>query len=351
MKHILIVDDSKTILFYAKSVLSDTYEVSTVTSGEQALEFLKENDCDIILLDINMPDMDGFEVMHRIRSGKHANIPVIFLTADNEAKTERRCLEMGASDFITKPFVPDVMHLRIGHILELEELRKNLEKKLEERMRHITHMQQLMVLGMASMVESRDNSTGGHIKRTSGVVRIFAKKLLDQDDYMTKDFLDKVVRAAPMHDLGKITVDDAVLRKQGKFTEAEYEKMKKHAEEGAKIVRQILEGVEEEKFIKITENIAHYHHEKWDGTGYPLGLSKEMIPVEARIMALADVFDALVSKRCYKEPYSYDKAFGIMEGSLGTHFDPRLGKIFILCRPELERFYNAMNEKSQETPK
>ncbi len=345
MKHILIVDDNKTSLSSAKSALNDTYKITAVTSGAQALKFLEKNRCDIILLDINMPEMDGFEVMKKIReNSERADIPIIFLTADSEAETESKCLEEGAADFIAKPFVLNVMRSRISRILELDDLRKNLAEKLEERTRHISHIQQMMVLGLATMVESRDNSTGGHIKRTSMVVETFAGRLYQSDLGLSKSFLEKVMRAAPMHDLGKIAVDDRILRKQGKFTQEEQEEMKKHSYEGARIVKQILEGVEEDEFVKIAVNIAHYHHEKWDGTGYPTGISGEAIPIEARIMALADVFDALVSKRCYKEAFSYDMAFDIIEKSLGTHFDPELGRIFISCRPELERLYDNLQQ-------
>ena len=200
---------------------------------------------------------------------------------------------------------------------------------------------------MASMVESRDLSTGGHIKRTSMVVKVFAKKLALQQNGLTPAFLDMVVRAAPMHDLGKIAVDDQILRKQAKFTDEEYEQMKKHSAEGAKIVRQILEGIEEPEFVQIAENVAHYHHEKWNGAGYPNGIAGEEIPIEARIMALADVFDALVSKRCYKEPFSYDSAFTIIRESIGSHFDPELGEVFLSCRPELEEMYDTFAGRRQ----
>lgn len=343
MYHILIVDDDKTNLSAAKNALSDAYKITAVTSGEQALKFLNNNICDLILLDINMPEMDGFEVMDKIKANpERANIPIIFLTADNDPQTESRCLEAGAMDFIAKPFVLNVMMSRISKLLELEALRKDLAGQLEERTRHIKHIQEMMILGMASMVESRDLSTGGHIKRTSMVVEIFAARLSREIPNLSKSFLEKVIRAAPMHDLGKIAVDDVILRKQAKFTPEEYTEMKKHSAEGARIVKQILEGIEEEEFVKIAVNVAHYHHEKWDGTGYPEGLSGEDIPLEARIMALADVFDALVSRRCYKEAFPYSEAFGIIENSFGTHFDPQLGKIFLECRPQLEELYKSM---------
>ncbi len=343
MKHILIVDDNKTSLSSAKAALNDVYKVTAVTSGAQALKFLENNRCDIILLDINMPEMDGFEVMKRIRSNsERADIPIIFLTADNDAATESRCLEEGAIDFIAKPFVINVMRSRISRIIELDDLQKNLAEKLDERTRHIRHIQHMMVLGIATMVESRDNSTGGHIKRTSMVVERFANRLISMGYGFSVPFLKDVIRAAPMHDLGKIAVDDRILRKQGKFTDEEYLEMQTHSKEGARIVRQILDGVENDEFVDIAVNIAHYHHEKWNGKGYPAKLSGEEIPVEARIMALADVFDALVSQRCYKEAYSYERAFGIIEESIGSHFDPELGRIFIGCRAELEDLYNSI---------
>ena len=194
---------------------------------------------------------------------------------------------------------------------------------------------------MAQVIESRDLNTGGHVKRTSDVVRIFSNKLLDSDMGLSKDFLEFVIRSAPMHDLGKIGVDDAILRKQGRFTDEEYEKMKKHSEIGASMIDSILTSVEDEEFVKIALNIAHYHHEKINGKGYPKGLTGEEIPIEARIMALADVFDALVSKRCYKEAFSYDKAFEIIKKDAGTHFDIALANIFIQCRKELEAYYEA----------
>ena len=168
-----------------------------------------------------------------------------------------------------------------------------------------------MILGMADMVENRDNSTGGHIKRTSEVIKIFSKKLLSYSDEFAVDtnFLALVTKAAPMHDLGKITIDDAILRKTGKYTTEEFNAMKSHTTEGARIVESLLQGVEDENIVQIAKNIAHYHHEKWNGQGYPTGIGGIDIPIEARIMALADVYDALVSERCYKEAYSYEKAF------------------------------------------
>ncbi|MGN0583403.1 MAG: HD-GYP domain-containing protein, partial [Oscillospiraceae bacterium] len=179
------------------------------------------------------------------------------------------------------------------------------------------------------------------IRRTSEVVRIFSEKLLHSDMDFDPQFLELVIRSAPMHDLGKIGVDDAILRKQSRFTDEEYSKMKVHSEMGAEIVRKVLTDVEEKEFVEVASNVAHYHHEKVNGKGYPDGLAGDQIPVEARIMALADVFDALVSKRCYKEAFSFDKAFEIIKNDSGSHFDTRLTEVFLQCRPELEQFYSS----------
>lgn len=228
-----------------------------------------------------------------------------------------------------------------NYLNAIENYNSNLQKEVARKTADIVHIKDMMVLGMATMVESRDNSTGGHIRRTSRVVEIFSDRLsgcLDEFG-ISEEFLQMVIKAAPMHDLGKIAVPDSVLQKQGKFTAEEYEIMKRHSAEGARIVNDILKGVESEEFVRVAVNVVHYHHEKWNGQGYPTGISGEEIPIEARIMALADVFDALVSKRCYKDAYSFDTAFGIIEESLGTQFDPELGRVFLMCRKELEQFY------------
>lgn len=225
----------------------------------------------------------------------------------------------------------------------IENYNKDLEDEVKRQTEEIKVIRDKTMLGMAQMVESRDLSTGGHIKRTSVVVSIFAKELLKSDLGLTEDFLKNVERAAPMHDLGKIAVEDKVLRKQGRFTDEEYTEMKKHAAAGAEIVSKILTGIEDPEFVNIAINVAHFHHEKFDGNGYPDKISGDAIPIEARIMAYADVFDALVSKRCYKEAYDYDKAFNIINESIGTHFDPKLASAFMACRSELEEFYSTQS--------
>lgn len=220
----------------------------------------------------------------------------------------------------------------------------DMSHSIAQQNKRIISIQDSIIRGMAVMVERRDNSTGGHINRTSECVRVFVGKMKESSQFsMSDSFIKNIIKAAPMHDLGKIAIDDAILRKPGKFTPEEFEEMKKHAEAGAEIVREVLKESDED-FKKIAENVAHYHHEKWNGTGYPTGISGENIPYEARIMALADVFDALVSKRCYKDSMDYDKAFSIIKESLGTHFDPVLGEFFISCRSDLENLYNNLPE-------
>ncbi len=247
-----------------------------------------------------------------------------------------------------------ISRMKMGYLFELRDdteqqnyikginsFNKELSHLIEERTAQLTDMQDSIIRGMATMVESRDNSTGGHILRTSDCMDIFAAELSKHKELeaITPNFCKLLIKAAPMHDLGKIAVDDAVLRKPGKFTPEEYEKMKKHPAEGAIIVEKVLHNINDEDFKRIAINVAHYHHEKWNGQGYPDKLKGNEIPLEARIMALVDVFDALVSKRCYKEAKSFDEAFEIIKNDLGKHFDPVLGKIFIECRPQLEHYY------------
>lgn len=222
-----------------------------------------------------------------------------------------------------------------------------LEAELAIQAEKIQRIQSSIITGMARMVESRDNSTGGHINRTSAGVRCIIEHIADNYAFpwCTAEFCKNIIEAAPLHDLGKVAIDDNILKKKGKFTPEEFDVMKKHTVEGAKILPIVLNEVEDPDFKKIAENVAHYHHEKWNGSGYPEGLKGEQIPVEARIMALADVFDALVSKRCYKEPFSYDNAFGIIQESFGTQFDPELGAIFLECRDRLEELYNTFDLK------
>ncbi len=220
----------------------------------------------------------------------------------------------------------------------------DLETEVRRKTENLVQLHNKLILGMAAMVESRDNSTGGHIRRTSEGVRILMDAM-DPADLPDAEFCANLIKAAPMHDLGKISVDDVVLRKPGKFTPEEYEKMKAHAAEGARIVHEILKDTEDEQFRILAENVAHYHHERWDGNGYPDGLKGEQIPLEARIMAIADVYDALVSKRVYKDAMSFEKADSIIMEGMGTQFDPGLKSCYVAARPQLEAFYRSVDSE------
>lgn len=340
-KTILVVDDDKTNLIIAERLLSEEYKVISVISGQQALKFLEKKKPDIILLDINMPDMNGFEVMRILQENEQwKKIPVIFLTADREADTEVQCLKMGAVDFVGKPFEPEIMKNRIKRTLEIEEYRKDLEGAVRRQTMKIDRMQREVIISMANLIESRDGSTGEHVKRTSYYVNIIAEELGKRNiftDIINERFLYNLEKAAPMHDIGKIKVPDYVLQKPGKLTDDEFEIMKKHAADGGQIIKETMCNIEEEDYMEVAYNVATYHHEKWNGKGYPSGLCGEQIPLEARIMAVADVFDALISKRCYKDAMPLDKAFDIIEESAGEHFDPQIAKIFIELRPEIEK--------------
>ncbi len=229
------------------------------------------------------------------------------------------------------------------YISLINQYNTDLREEVAEKTAHIVEMHDRLILSMAAMVESRDNSTGGHIRRTSEGVRILTEEMQkDGALRLTEDFCRDLIKAAPMHDLGKIAVDDAVLRKPGRFTPEEFEKMKAHAAEGARIVHDILEGTDDHDFRRIAENVAHYHHERWDGSGYPEHLAGEQIPLEARIMAIADVYDALVSRRVYKDSMSFAQADKIITEGMGTQFDKALEPYYIAARPRLEAYYRTV---------
>ena len=232
------------------------------------------------------------------------------------------------------------------YIRLLDTYNESLQQQVDAKTRHIVEMHDNLIMSLAMMVESRDNSTGGHIKRTSEGVRILIDEIAGEGSLpLTPEFCRDVVKAAPMHDLGKIAVDDAVLRKPGRFTEEEFAKMKRHAAEGARVIHEILLHTDDESFKTVAENVAHYHHERWDGSGYPDGLAGEQIPIEARIMAVADVYDALVSKRVYKEAYDFERADRIILEGMGTQFDPGLRSVYEHARPRLEQYYEQLYQE------
>ena len=220
-----------------------------------------------------------------------------------------------------------------------------LENEVALKTAHIQNVQDSIITGLAKVVESRDNSTGGHIERTSLIIRTFSSALVENavELGITRQFVRNLIKAAPMHDIGKIGVDDFILRKPGNFTDEEYNMMKSHSAKGAAMLGTVLSEVDDEDFVNIAINVAHYHHERWDGKGYPKGLSGEEIPIEARIMALADVLDALLSKRYYKEAFSFEKAIGIIADGLGTQFDPIIGRIFVENSDDFRRLYENIS--------
>lgn len=351
---ILVVDDDTSNLALAQKILGKEYRIAAANSGAVALKYLENNCPDLILLDINMPEMDGFQVLEKMKQmERFTNIPVIFLTADNDPETETRCFATGAVDFVAKPFIPDVLMSRVRKTLELETYRTNLENMVEEqtriitaRTRRISQIQEQVIMGMATLIETRDNSTGKHVKNTKTYVKMIAQELKARNiyaDILTDDYIMNVYKAAPLHDVGKIKISDAILRKPGKLTEEEYNSMKLHSVYGREIINEIIGGVEDPEYVKIAEDIAMYHHERWDGTGYPIGLKGEDIPLCARIMALADVFDALYEERCYKEPIRpvFKIMQTLMEGR-GTQFDPLITDVFVSLEQEIKELLGEL---------
>lgn len=345
---ILVVDDDKTNLSLAQRILGPQYRIAASNSGQAALKYLENHRPDLILLDINMPDMDGFEVMERLRSNAHTkSIPVIFLTADSLAETEVRCFRMGATDFVAKPFVPDILLSRVSKTIELDQYRHNLEnmvnaqaqKIMEDSMR-LGRIQDSVVIGMANLIESRDGSTGKHVKNTQNYVRMIATELLSRGHFtkeLTPAYIEDLCKAAPLHDVGKIKIPDAILQKPGRLTPEEFETMKLHTTHSGKIIQTIIGDIEDGPYVRLVEDIALYHHERWDGTGYPAGLTGTSIPLSARIMAVADVFDALYEERCYKPPVRpIERIMQIMSEGRGTQFDPVILDVFMDMLPQLK---------------
>lgn len=318
MKHILIVDDNKMNLIMAKQELSAEYLVTPVTSGAQALLFLEKKSTDLILLDINMPEMDGRETMRRIRANAAWNhIPIIFLTADSSPETEAQCLSDGADDFIAKPFVPQVMRRRISKILELHDLRNELETKLEEKTKQLELVTLNAVMAIAKAIEAKDSYTSGHSDRVAMCSVAMAERLGWEDER-----IKNLQYAALLHDIGKIGVPDAVLNKPVGLTEEETEIIRQHAVSGGEILKEI-------HTIPNLRNGALYHHERYDGEGYPKGLKGEEIPMEARIIAIADTYDAMTSDRAYRPRLIEKDVFSELKKGRGTQFDPELVDLFI----------------------
>lgn len=331
---ILVVDDTEANIDIIVATLENDYNnISAAFDGETALELVESNPPDIILLDIMMPKMDGYEVCRRLKANEATrNIPIIFITALSDAEDEARGLGFGAVDYITKPFKPAIVKTRVRNHLELKRYRDHLEELVKERTEELALTQEVTIESMAALAEYRDPETGGHIRRTRGYVKALAEHLQDHPRF--KDFLDDATidllyKSAPLHDIGKVGVSDNILLKPGKLTDEEFEEMKKHTIYGRDAIRCAEKKLGSNSFLGLAREIAYSHQEKWDGSGYPEGLRGEEIPIPGRLMALADVYDALISKRVYKPPFPQKKAVTIIIEGKGKHFDPDIVDAFL----------------------
>ncbi len=337
---VLIVDDTEENVDLLVEALGDEYELSVAMDGYAALEIIKVNPPDIILLDVMMPGISGYEVCEKLKENDDTSgIPIIFLTAMTDIESKTKAFHAGAVDYITKPFdamevkarVNTHLSLRLAKI-EISKQNKTLEEKVLERTEELSLTQEVTIEAMACLAEYRDPETGGHIKRTKNYVRVLAQKLRSipkYADYLTDDVIDLMYKSAPLHDIGKVGIRDEVLLKPGRLTDKEFEEMKSHTVIGHNALYTASKKLGEHSFLKYSMDFAKYHQEKWDGSGYPDGLSGDKIPLVARIMAIADVYDALISKRVYKPPFTHEKAIGIIKENRGTHFDPEITDIFL----------------------
>lgn len=327
-KTVLVVDDTPENLDILSEVLRDTYQVKVATRGQRAMEIVRRTPPDLILLDIMMPEMDGFEVCHRLKKDYTTrHIPVIFATASIDPRDELRGLELGAVDYITKPFSPPVVLARVRTHLALYDQNQELERKVRHRTTQLNETRLQIIRRLGRAAEYKDNETGLHVIRMSHYARLIG--LAAGMDELEADLL---LNAAPMHDVGKIGIPDSILQKPGKLTAQEWEIMKTHAAIGA----EILGDSQGSGLLDMASVVAMSHHEKWDGSGYPLGLAGEEIPRVGRIVALADVFDALTSKRPYKEAWPLQEAVDWIVAQSARHFDPHLVDCFLQCLPDME---------------
>jgi len=331
---ILLVDDNTTNLQLLHETLDGLgYKLLIAKNGKTALAIAQKANPSIILLDIMMPEMDGYEVCQRLKTDKNTkHIPVIFISALADDEDEAKGLALGAVDYITKPIKPELVRARVRNHLELKRHQDHLEKLVAERTRRLALTQAVTIESLATLAEYRDPETGGHIKRTQNYVKALAVHLKDHPrfcDALNDDTIELLYLSAPLHDLGKVGVRDNVLLKAGRLTDEEFEEMKKHTtygEEALRITEQKLGG---DSFLRYAREIAYTHQEKWDGSGYPQGLKGDEIPLAGRLMALADVYDALISKRVYKPPFPHEKALEIIVEGKGKHFDPDIVSAFL----------------------
>jgi putative two-component system response regulator len=337
---IILVDDNPANLRIGKNVLNEKYAVATAPSAEKMFSLLENNSPAMILLDVDMPEMNGHEAIKILKSKPQTkDIPVVFLTARTDSDDELEGLSLGAIDYIVKPFQPPLLLKRIEvHLLveaqrkELQYFNENLQKMVEEKTESILELQNAMLKTIAELVECRDDITGGHIERTQRGIKILLEELEKSGVYRDETEgwdMNLLLQSCQLHDVGKISIDDRILKKPGRLSDEEFEEMKKHASFGEQIIEKIEALAKESDFLNYAKIFAASHHEKWDGTGYPRGLKENEIPLLGRIMAIADVYDALVSERPYKKAFSHDEAVRIIVEGSGTQFDSALIQVFI----------------------
>jgi len=341
VKTLLAVDDTPSILRMVTAVLSPAFKVRVATSGSQALTLVRQHPVpDLILLDVMMQGMDGYEVCRQLKADPlTAAIPVIFLTARTDAEDETRGFELGAADYVAKPINPAVLQARVrAHLAQkawrdfLENQNDALERQVRERTAQVQKVQDATILAMASLAETRDNETGHHILRTQRYVDVLARHLRGHPHFsaeLSEERIRLMVKSAPLHDIGKVGIPDRILLKPGRFTPEEFEIMKSHTTLGRNAIEHAETALSVPvEFLKVAKDIAYGHQEKWDGTGYPQGISGDDIPLSARLMAVADVYDALISRRVYKAGMPHEKAVGIILEGSGSHFDPDVVEAF-----------------------
>lgn len=352
MKHLLIVDDDVTNLKQAQATLENEFQVTLLTAGKQALKFLGKQMPDLILLDIEMPAMTGFEVVAQLKIDlPNLTVPIIFLTGLTQTDIEVKALSIGVVDFIHKPFVPEIMLSRIRLQLELSDYRRNLEGLVREKTAQIEKLQDAISISIAELVGCRDGYTGVHVKRVCDYLRILLRTMLQQGVYadeLNETFVVGMMQAAALHDIGKVGINDAILGKPDKFTADEFELMKQHSRLGGETLQHAIDHTACESFLYLARDMAFAHHEKWNGTGYLRQLAGDKIPLCARIVAIVDVYDALTSERPYKKPFPHSEAVEIIKKESGQSFEPILVDTFLKCADEFANRLANFNQTSEK---
>jgi putative two-component system response regulator len=352
-KSVLVVDDaSENLHMLVRILTAQGYKPRAVKSGRLALQSAEIDPPDLILLDIMMPQMDGHEVCRRLKANQRLkDIPVIFLSALDDADDKVKAFASGCVDYVTKPFRVEEVQARVDAQMKvrqlqmaLEEHNRRLEDLVRDQVKEITASQMATIFALAKLAEARDDDTGQHLERVQTWCKLLAAQCAEQPahrDEVDRVFVENIVHASPLHDIGKVGIPDAVLLKPGKLSPEEFAEMKKHATLGAETLKAVRDKYPNNAVIRMGIDIARWHHEKWDGKGYPDGLSGTRIPLSARIMALADVYDALRANRCYRPAMSHEKSRAIILEGRGTHFDPDVVDAFLALEATFERLSEA----------